>query len=75
MEVDADVRALVEDTDLPRRLKDDVYETVEERDGLTLEEVDEIAQAVESPTSTHASTRWTRSGPSAHSPSANRGPR
>ena len=48
MEVDADVRALVEDTDLPRRLKDDVYETVEERDGLTLEEVDEIAQAVES---------------------------
>ena len=48
MEVDADVRALVEDTDLPRRLKDDVYETVEERDGLTLEEVDEIARAVES---------------------------
>ncbi|PSP54047.1 DNA-directed RNA polymerase subunit A'' [Halobacteriales archaeon QH_7_68_42] len=48
MEVDADVRALVEDTDLPRRLKDDVYETVEERDGLTLEEIDEIARAVES---------------------------
>ena len=48
MDVDADVRALVEDTDLPRRLKDDVYETVEERDGLTLEEVDEIARAVES---------------------------
>ena len=48
MEVDADVRALVEDTDLPRRLKDDVYETVEERDDLALEDVDEIAQAVES---------------------------
>jgi len=47
MQVDEDVEALVEDTDLPRRLKDNVYETVEAREDLTLEQVDEIAQAVE----------------------------
>ncbi len=45
-EITDDVEALVEDTDLPRRLKDEVYATVEERE-MTLEEVDEVAEAVE----------------------------
>ena len=45
-DVSADVEALVEDTELPRRLKDEVYSTVEARDA-SLEAVDEIAQAVE----------------------------
>jgi len=45
-DVSADVEALVEDTELPRRLKDEVYSTIEARD-VSLEEADEIAQAVE----------------------------
>ncbi|WIV68573.1 DNA-directed RNA polymerase subunit A'' [Natrialbaceae archaeon AArc-T1-2] len=45
-DVGDDVVALVEDTELPRRLKNRVYETVEERD-VSLEQADEIAQAVE----------------------------
>jgi len=48
MEITDDVEAIVEDTELPRRLKDDVYSTIEERDDLTLEAVDEITRAVES---------------------------
>ncbi|WP_436930420.1 DNA-directed RNA polymerase subunit A'' [Halosimplex halobium] len=48
MEVTEDVRALVEDTELPRRLKDEVYDTIEQRGDLTLEQVDDIATAVES---------------------------
>ncbi|WP_135364195.1 DNA-directed RNA polymerase subunit A'' [Halosimplex halophilum] len=48
MEVTEDVRALVEDTELPRRLKDEVYDAVEQRGDLTLEQVDDIATAVES---------------------------
>jgi len=48
MEVTEDVRALVEDTELPRRLKEEVYDTLESRGDLTLEQVDEIAQATES---------------------------
>jgi|APHM01.1.fsa_nt_gi DNA-directed RNA polymerase, subunit A'''' len=43
-----DIEALVEDTELPRRLKKRVYETIEDREGVTTEEADEIAQAVES---------------------------
>ncbi|ESS09243.1 MAG: DNA-directed RNA polymerase, beta' subunit/160 kD subunit, partial [uncultured archaeon A07HN63] len=43
-----DIEALVEDTELPRRLKKRVYETIEDREGVTAEEADEIAQAVES---------------------------
>jgi DNA-directed RNA polymerase subunit A" len=43
-----DVEAIVEDSDLPRRLKDRIYETVEDRGGVTLEQADEITQAVES---------------------------
>jgi DNA-directed RNA polymerase subunit A" len=46
-EITADVEALVEDTDLPRRLKDEVYDVVEAREDVTLEQVDEIARAVE----------------------------
>ncbi|WP_207586862.1 DNA-directed RNA polymerase subunit A'' [Halomontanus rarus] len=46
-DVSDDVTAVVEDTQLPRRLKDRVYRTVEERDGVTVEQADEIAKAVE----------------------------
>jgi DNA-directed RNA polymerase subunit A" len=42
-----DVEAIVEDTELPRRLKESVYETIEKREGVSLEQVDEITQAVE----------------------------
>ncbi|WP_436927410.1 DNA-directed RNA polymerase subunit A'' [Halosimplex amylolyticum] len=47
-QVTEDMRALVEDTELPRRLKEEVYSTLEDRDSVTLEQVDEIARAVES---------------------------
>jgi DNA-directed RNA polymerase subunit A" len=47
-DVTDDIEAVVEDTDLPRRLKDRVYEVVEERDGVTTEQANEICQAVES---------------------------
>ena len=47
-DVGDDAVAIVEDTDLPRRLKDRVYETLEARDGLTAHQVEEIAAAVES---------------------------
>jgi len=43
-----DIEAVVEDTELPRRLKDQVYSTIEERDDVTVEQADEIARAVES---------------------------
>ncbi|MFC4249233.1 DNA-directed RNA polymerase subunit A'' [Natribaculum luteum] len=45
-DVSDDVIAVVEDTELPRRLREKVYETVEERNA-TLEQADEIARAVE----------------------------
>jgi len=45
--VDPDIEAVVEDTELPDRLKDRVYATIEERDGVTVEQGDEIARAVE----------------------------
>ena len=43
-----DIEAIVEDTDLPRRLKDRVYDTIEDREGVTTEQANEIARAVES---------------------------
>ena len=46
-DVDDDTIAVVEDTDLPRRLKDEVYETLESREGATVEEADELSKAVE----------------------------
>ncbi|MFC7075450.1 DNA-directed RNA polymerase subunit A'' [Haloarcula halophila] len=45
--VSEDIEAVVEDTDLPRRLKNDVYSTIEER-AVDVEEADRIAKAVES---------------------------
>ncbi|WP_226040098.1 DNA-directed RNA polymerase subunit A'' [Natrinema sp. DC36] len=45
--VDDDTIAVVEDTDLPRRLKDEVYDTLESREGATVEEADELSKAVE----------------------------
>jgi DNA-directed RNA polymerase subunit A" len=46
-DVSEDIEAVVEDTELPRRLKDEVYSTVEARDGVTVEQADQIARAVE----------------------------
>ena len=43
-----DIEAVVEDTDLPRRLKEQIYETVEDRGPITVEQANEIAQATES---------------------------
>jgi DNA-directed RNA polymerase subunit A" len=43
-----DMAALIEDRDLPPRLKEGICETIESRDGVvTLEQAEEIAQAVE----------------------------
>ncbi len=47
-DVDADIELVVEDTELPRRLKDEIYETIDERGGVAVEQADEIAQATES---------------------------
>ena len=49
-----DIEAIVEDTELPRRLKDRVYDTIEDREGVTTDQADEIARAVES---TYVDTR------------------
>ncbi|ERH12585.1 MAG: DNA-directed RNA polymerase subunit A [halophilic archaeon J07HB67] len=46
--VDTDTELVVEDTELPRRLKDEIYETIDERGGVSVEQADEIAQATES---------------------------
>jgi len=43
-----DVEAIVEDTELPRRLKIRVYDTIEDREGVTVEQATEISRAVES---------------------------
>jgi len=45
--VTEDIEAVVEDTELPRRLKERIYETVEERGPITTEQANEIAQATE----------------------------
>jgi len=46
--VTEDVEAVVEDTELPRRLKTQIYETIEDRGPVTIEQANEIAQATES---------------------------
>ncbi|MCU4926581.1 DNA-directed RNA polymerase subunit A'' [Halobacteria archaeon AArc-dxtr1] len=46
-DVDDDVIVLVEDTSLPRRLKDRVYGAIEDRDGVTVEQAADIVTAVE----------------------------
>jgi DNA-directed RNA polymerase subunit A" len=45
--IDADIEAVVEDTDLPRRLRNKVYETIDDRGGVDVAAADEIARAVE----------------------------
>jgi DNA-directed RNA polymerase subunit A" len=45
--VDEDTELLVEDSDLPRRLKNNIYGTVDERGGLGAEDVEELISAVE----------------------------
>ena len=45
--VTEDIEVVVEDTELPRRLKTQVYEVVERREGVTVEQADEIARAAE----------------------------
>ena len=42
-----DVEAVVEDADLPRRLKDRVYDTIDAREGVSVEDANYIAKAVE----------------------------
>jgi DNA-directed RNA polymerase subunit A" len=44
-DVSPEIETLVEDTELPRRLKDEVYSTLEDRDATTAQ-VEEIVQAV-----------------------------
>ena len=46
--VGPEIEAVVRDTELPRRLRESIYETVEGREGVTLEQADEIARATES---------------------------
>jgi len=43
-----DIEAIVEDSELPRRLKDRIYRTIDDREGVTVQQADEIAEAVES---------------------------
>ncbi len=43
-----DVAALVGDTELPKRLRTEVYDAIEAREGVTLEQAEEIARATES---------------------------
>ncbi|HET7324577.1 MAG TPA: DNA-directed RNA polymerase subunit A'', partial [Halococcus sp.] len=45
-EITGEVETVVEGTNLPKRLKDEVYETIEERD-VTTEQAVSIAEAVE----------------------------
>jgi DNA-directed RNA polymerase subunit A" len=45
--VTTDIEAVVEDTELPRRLKTQIYEVIESREGVTVEQADEIARASE----------------------------
>ncbi|MGQ4556610.1 DNA-directed RNA polymerase subunit A'' [Halobellus sp. GM3] len=43
-----DIRAIVRDHNLPESLRYRIYQTIEEREGVTLEQADEIAQAISS---------------------------
>ncbi|TKR25823.1 DNA-directed RNA polymerase subunit A'' [Natronomonas salsuginis] len=47
-EITEEMEAVVEDSDLPRRLKDNVYAAIEARDGVTVENVEDITYGVES---------------------------
>ncbi|GAA0211111.1 DNA-directed RNA polymerase subunit A'' [Halobaculum roseum] len=46
--VTEDIALVVEDTELPRRLKDEIYGNIDGRGGVTAEQANEIAQAAES---------------------------
>ncbi len=46
--VDDDIEAIVRDYNLPESLRHRIYETIEDHEGVTLEEADEIAQAISS---------------------------
>jgi len=46
-EITDSVESIVEDSDLPRRLKQRVYETVQVRENLTDEQVEDIVYGVE----------------------------
>ncbi|UIP00602.1 DNA-directed RNA polymerase subunit A'' [Halobaculum sp. CBA1158] len=46
--VTEDIALVVEDTELPRRLKNEIYENIDGRGGVTAEQANEIAQAAES---------------------------
>ena len=43
-----DIEAIVRDYNLPESLRHRIYETIEDREGVTLEQADEIAQAISS---------------------------
>ena len=47
-EITGTIETIVEDTDLPRRLKNDLYETIEARENVGQSHVEEITRAVES---------------------------
>jgi DNA-directed RNA polymerase subunit A" len=47
-EITSAMESVVEDSELPRRLRDEVYDTVEDREDVTKGDVEEIVQAVES---------------------------
>ncbi|CCQ37954.1 DNA-directed RNA polymerase subunit A'' [Natronomonas moolapensis 8.8.11] len=47
-EITDSVESIVEDSDLPRRLKQDVYETIQIRENLTDEQIEDIVYGVES---------------------------
>ncbi|QDX39955.1 DNA-directed RNA polymerase subunit A'' [Salarchaeum sp. JOR-1] len=47
-EITDDIEAAVEDRSLPRRLKEEVYDAIESRDGVTTKQAEQIAKAVES---------------------------
>ncbi|ELZ87471.1 DNA-directed RNA polymerase subunit A'' [Haloferax elongans ATCC BAA-1513] len=45
--VDADAVDVVEAADVPRRLKEEIYQTIDDREGVTSQQAAEIAKAVE----------------------------
>ena len=47
-EITDSVESIVEDSDLPRRLKENVYETIQIRENLTDEQIEDIVYGVES---------------------------
>jgi DNA-directed RNA polymerase subunit A" len=47
-EITEDIEGIVEDTDLPRRLKENLYETIRDRDDVTKSHIEDIVYAVES---------------------------